>query len=68
MGEPLAWLLAWTTHGWWLPGDERGSVEKPGRFRQPAAQRGECEGLIAGLWDDYDEGAGSTPCESGFGE
>lgn len=28
MSEPLAYLLTWTTYGTWLPGDERGWVEK----------------------------------------
>jgi hypothetical protein len=33
MADPLAYFLTWTTYGTWLPGDERGWVEKPGRFR-----------------------------------
>ena len=41
MGEPLAFFLTWTTYGTWLPGDERGWVEKPGQFRAPDAQRRE---------------------------
>ena len=28
MSEPLAYLITWTTYGTWLPGDERGWVEK----------------------------------------
>src|SRR5437667_5485845 len=39
MEEPLAYFLTWTTYGTWLPGDERGWVEKPGQFREPAPQR-----------------------------
>lgn len=35
MDEPLAYFLTWTTYGTWLPGDERGWVEKPGQFRAP---------------------------------
>jgi REP element-mobilizing transposase RayT len=35
MAEPLAYFLTWTTYGTWLPGDERGWVEKPGQFRAP---------------------------------
>ncbi len=27
MPEPLAYLITWTTHGTWLPGDERGWVQ-----------------------------------------
>lgn len=30
-----AYFLTWTTYGAWLPGDERGWVEKPGRSRAP---------------------------------
>jgi REP element-mobilizing transposase RayT len=39
--DPLAYFLTWTTYGTWLPGDERGWVEKPGQFREadPLAQR-----------------------------
>src|SRR5439155_7701773 len=37
--EPLAYFLTWTTYGTWLPGDERGWVEKSGQFREPAPQR-----------------------------
>ena len=37
--EPLAYLLTWTTYGTWLPGDERGWVEKPGQFREPDIER-----------------------------
>ena len=35
MREPLAYFLTWTTYGTWLPGDQRGWIEKPGRFREP---------------------------------
>jgi hypothetical protein len=35
MPEPLAYLLTWTTYGTWLPGDERGWVQRPGQFRSP---------------------------------
>ncbi len=38
MADPLAYFLTWTTYGAWLPGDERGWVERPGRF-QPANPR-----------------------------
>jgi len=38
MHEPLAYFLTWTTYGTWLPGDERGWVEKPSIFRPPDAQ------------------------------
>jgi REP element-mobilizing transposase RayT len=38
MGAPLAYFLTWTTYGTWLPGDERGWVEKPGQFQTPDAQ------------------------------
>jgi REP element-mobilizing transposase RayT len=41
MEEPLAYFLTWTTYGTWLPGDERGWVEKPGQFRAPDAERKE---------------------------
>jgi REP element-mobilizing transposase RayT len=34
MDEPLAFFLTWTTYGTWLPGDERGWVDKPGHFRE----------------------------------
>ena len=37
--EPLAYFLTWTTYGTWLPGDERGWVEKPGQFRELDVQR-----------------------------
>jgi REP element-mobilizing transposase RayT len=33
--EPLAYFLTWTTYGTWLPGDERGWVERPGQFQPP---------------------------------
>jgi hypothetical protein len=35
MADPLAYFLTWTTYGTWLPGDERGWVERPGRFQPP---------------------------------
>jgi hypothetical protein len=35
MADPLAYFLTWTTYGTWLPGDERGWVERPGQFRPP---------------------------------
>src|SRR5690242_8249973 len=35
MADPLAYFLTWTTYGTWLPGDERGWVERPGQFRSP---------------------------------
>lgn len=38
MNEPIAYFLTWTTYGTWLPGDERGWVEKPGRFQTPNSQ------------------------------
>ncbi len=37
--EPLAYFLTWTTYGSWLPGDERGWVEKPGQFQVPDRNR-----------------------------
>ena len=37
MTGPLAFFLTWTTYGSWLPGDNRGWVERPGRFRAPDA-------------------------------
>ena len=39
MPDPLAFFLTWTTYGSWLPGDERGWAEKPGRFREPDTER-----------------------------
>lgn len=41
MDEPLAYFLTWTTYGSWLPGDERGWVDKPGQIREPDADRRE---------------------------
>src|SRR5262249_16941762 len=38
MADPLAYFLTWTTYGTWLPGDERGWVEKRGQFRPPNAR------------------------------
>lgn len=38
MNGPLAYFLTWTTYGTWLPGDQRGWVDKPGRFRPPDEQ------------------------------
>jgi len=35
MSEPLAFLLTWTTYGTWLPGDERGWVERGRGFQLP---------------------------------
>jgi len=37
--EPLAYYLTWSCYGTWLPGDERGWVEKPGEFREPDPNR-----------------------------
>lgn len=39
MAEPLAYFLTWTTYGTWLPGDERGWVDKPGEFQAPDVYR-----------------------------
>lgn len=39
MEEPLAFFLTWTTYGTWLPGDDRGWVEKPGQFQEPDLRR-----------------------------
>ena len=39
MSDPLAFFLTWTTYGSWLPGDERGWTEKPGRMREPDPTR-----------------------------
>ncbi|HKB37792.1 MAG TPA: hypothetical protein VKD72_15200 [Gemmataceae bacterium] len=38
LAEPLAYFLTWTTYGTWLPGDERGWVDRPGQFRSPNPQ------------------------------
>jgi REP element-mobilizing transposase RayT len=38
MTDPLAYFLTWTTYGSWLPGDERGWVERPGQFRSSNPQ------------------------------
>ena len=35
MGEPLAYLLTWTTYGTWLPGDERSWVDEGKGIQQP---------------------------------
>jgi len=35
--DPLAYFLTWTTYGSWLPGDQRGWVDKPGEFLAPDA-------------------------------
>src|SRR5215831_3239926 len=35
MSEPLAFFLTWTTYGTWLPGDERGWVERGRGFQLP---------------------------------
>jgi hypothetical protein len=47
--EPLAYFPTWTTYGAWLPGDERGWVEKPGHFRAPDAQRQEAARQAVGF-------------------
>src|SRR5262245_11622056 len=39
--EPIAYFITWTTYGSWLPGDERGWVEKPSRLRDPDPAREE---------------------------
>ena len=39
MAYPLAYFLTWTTYGSWLPGDERGWVDKPGEFMAPDRRR-----------------------------
>ena len=39
MDDPLALFLTWTTYGSWLPGDERGWVDKPGQLCEPDADR-----------------------------
>jgi REP element-mobilizing transposase RayT len=39
MVDPLAYFLTWTTYGSWLPGDDRGWMEKPGQFRSPSPFR-----------------------------
>jgi hypothetical protein len=36
--EPLAFFLTWTCYGTWLPGDKRGWVAKPGKFREPDSE------------------------------
>ena len=35
MSEQLAFLITWTTYGTWLPGDERGWVERGRGFQLP---------------------------------
>jgi REP element-mobilizing transposase RayT len=37
MSRPLAYLITWTTYGTWLPGDERGWVDRgaPGGVQAP---------------------------------
>lgn len=35
MGDPLAFLLTWTTYGSWLPGDSRGWVDGQGQMQPP---------------------------------
>ena len=35
MPEPLAYFLTWPTYGTWLPGDERGWVERRSGWRLP---------------------------------
>ena len=39
MDDDLAFFLTWTTYGTWLPGDDRGWVDKPGRWRRPSDLR-----------------------------
>ncbi len=39
MEDPLAYFVTWTTYGSWLPGDERGWFDKPGRFQPHDATR-----------------------------
>ena len=39
MDDPLAYFLTWTTYGSWLSGDERGWVDRPGKFREPDRDR-----------------------------
>ena len=53
MTDPLALFLTWTTYGTWLPGDERGSRERGGRFRPPDAR----------LRDDAARIMTENPCE-----
>jgi REP element-mobilizing transposase RayT len=42
MSEPLAYLITWTTYGTWLPGDERGWVDRgtPGVQAPDPARQG----------------------------
>jgi REP element-mobilizing transposase RayT len=35
MPDPLGFFLTWTTYGTWLPGDERGWVERGNGFQLP---------------------------------
>ncbi len=35
MPDPLAFFLTWTTYGTWLPGDERGWVDRQRGFQVP---------------------------------
>ncbi len=50
MSAPLAYLITWTTHGTWLPGDERGWVQwgaagvKAGDAERKEAARGRMDG------------------------
>ena len=37
--DPLAYLLTWTIYGTWLPGDDRGWIEKQADLRQPDLER-----------------------------
>ena len=40
MAAPLAYIITWTTHGTWLPGDKRGWVESGKRgIRAPDRQK-----------------------------
>jgi hypothetical protein len=36
MGTPYAYFLTWTTYGTWLPGDDRGWMDKHDPDQQPA--------------------------------
>ena len=41
MDDPLAFFLTWTTYGSWLPGDDRGWVQKSGQRKPPSTIRTE---------------------------
>jgi REP element-mobilizing transposase RayT len=34
--DPLAYFLTWTTHGTWLPGDDRGWAKRGKGFQEPS--------------------------------